>query len=72
MEAGSSEIISSTKNDRFLIQNYFIGWQCRVWELALRSEEGRPKTGMRPQIVLKNGKIIFPAATLLIIHEQPD
>jgi len=54
------------------MQNYFIGWQCRVRELALRSEEGRPNGGMRPQITLKNGDVLFPAATLLIIPEQPD
>ena len=72
MGIGSAGINSSTENDRFPIQNYFIGWQCRVRELAFRSEEGRPNGGMRPQIVLKNGKVVFPAATLLIIPEHPD
>ena len=72
MEVDSKEINSSIENDRLAMQNYFIGWQCRVRELALRSEEGRPNGGMRPQITLKNGDVLFPAATLLIIPEQPD
>ncbi len=72
MEAGSAERNSLTDNDRLPIQNYFIGWQCRVRELAFRSEEGRPNGGMRPQIILKNGKVVFSAATLLIIPDQPD
>ena len=72
MELGSAEINSSTENYQFPIKKYFIGWQCRVRELALRSEQGRPNGGMRPKIVLKNGEVIFPAATLLIVPDQPD
>ena len=72
MEAISAEANFLNENDRVPIQNYFIGWQCRVRELALRSEEGRPNGGMRPKIALKNGKVVFPAATLLIIPEHPD
>ena len=72
MEAGSAERNALTENDRLPIQNYFIGWQCRVRELALRNEEGRPNGGMRPQIALKNGEVVFPAATLLIIPDHPD
>ena len=72
MEAGSVERNSLTENYRLPIQNYFIGWQCRVRELALRNEEGQPNGGMRPQIALKNGEVVFPAATLLIIPDQPD
>ena len=61
-----------TENYRLPIQNYFIGWQCRVRELALRNEEGRPNGGMRPQIALKNGEVVFPAATLLILPDHPE
>ena len=70
MEEESAYINTLTENGRSSIQNYFIGWQCRVRELALRNEEGRPNGGMRPKIVLKNGEVIFPAATLLIVPEQ--
>ena len=72
MEVVSAEGNFLNENDRVPIQNYFIGWQCRVRELSLRSEEGRPNGGMRPKIALKNGKVVFPAATLLIIPEHPD
>ena len=72
MEVDSAEGNLLNENDRVPIQNYFIGWQCRVRELSLRREEGRPNGGMRPKIALKNGKVVFPAATLLIIPEHPD
>ena len=72
MEVDSDKTNSTIENFRLPIQNYFIGWQCRVRELALRSEEGRPNGGMRPQIALKNGEVVFHAATLLIIPEPPD
>ena len=72
MEAGTAERNSLTENNRLPIQNYFIGWQCRVREFALRNEEGKPNGGMRPQIALKNGEVVFPAATLLIIPDHPD
>ena len=72
MEVGSAERNYLTENNRLPIQNYFIGWQCRVREFALRNEEGRPNGGMRPQIALKNGEVVFPAATLLIIPDHPD
>ena len=72
MEVGSAERNYLTENNRLPIQNYFIGWQCRVREFALRNEEGRPNGGMRPQIELKNGEVVFPAATLLIIPDHPD
>ena len=72
MEAGTAERNSLTENNRLPIQNYFIGWQCRVREFALRNEEGKPNGGMRPQIELKNGEVVFPAATLLIIPDHTD
>ena len=45
MQADSVEINSSTENVRFPIQNYFIGWQCRLRELSLQSEGVRPNGG---------------------------
>ena len=72
MEVDSDEINSTIENFRLPIQNYFIGWQCRVREFALRNEEGRPNEGMRPQIELKNGEVVFPAATLLILPDHPE
>ena len=71
MEAGSAERNYIPENDRLPIQNYFIGWQCRVRELALRSENGRPNGGMRPRIKLENGTVVFSAATLLLFPNLP-
>ena len=71
MEAGSAERNYIPENDRLPIQNYFIGWQCRLREYALRSENGRPNGGMQPRIKLENGTVVFSAATLLLFPNLP-
>lgn len=71
MESDPSESNSDPEIDRLPIQNYFIGWQCRVREKAMRSDEGRPNAGMRPRILLENGTEVSSAATLLLIPDQP-
>ena len=63
-------INSGPKKNRLPIQDYFIGWQCRVRQYALRNDEGRPSSGMRPCVLLKNGTEVTSAATLLLIPEQ--
>ena len=64
------EINSGLKKNRLPIQDYFIGWQCRVRQYAMRNGEGRPSSGMRPCVLLKNGTEVSSAATLLLIPDQ--
>jgi len=37
----------------------FIGWQCRIRQHVVRKQEGRPSSGMRPNLYL-NGELISP------------
>ena len=67
MEAETKENESSKKNDRLPIQNQFIGWQCRVRQYSMRNDEGRPTSGMRPDILLEDGKKVASAVTLLLV-----
>jgi len=47
------------------LRDYFLGWQCRLRQHAVRKEEGRPSQGMRATLVLKN-KAYGPVNTGLI------
>ena len=70
MEAGTIESDSNQKNERLPIQNHFIGWQCRVRQYAMRNGEGRPTPGMRPDVLLEDGKEVASAVTLLLVPDQ--
>jgi len=70
MEAETIESDSNQKNERLPIQNHFIGWQCRVRQYAMRNGEGRPTPGMRPDVLLEDGKEVASAVTLLLVPDQ--
>ena len=70
MEAETIESDSNQKNERLPIQNHFIGWQCRVRQYAMRNGEGRPTSGMRPDVLLEDGKEVASAVTLLLVPDQ--
>ena len=70
MEAETIESDSTQKNERLPIQNHFIGWQCRVRQYAMRNGEGRPTSGMRPNVLLEDGKEVASAVTLLLVPYQ--
>ena len=69
---GEKSILSNKglKKNRHPIQDYFLGWQCRLRQYAMRIGEGRPSSGMRPCVLLKNGTEVASAATLLLVPDQ--
>ncbi len=38
---------------RLVLMQHFIGWQCRLRQLAVREGDGRPTEGMRPAVELR-------------------
>lgn len=46
----------------------FLGWQCRIRQLAVRRDAGRPSAGMRP-IARISGRAIGPLVVLMNKHE---
>jgi len=51
----------------------FIGWQCRLRQLAARSHGGRPSSGMRPRVVDAAGKSELSAGIVtLIVESEPE
>ncbi len=53
------------------LRDYFIGWQCRLRQIAMREYGGRPLPGMRPKVTRKSGEVLAAAITVLLIPEQP-
>ena len=70
MGAETIESDSNPKNERLSIQKRFLGWQCRVRQYAMRNGEGRPTPGMRPDVLLEDGKEVASAVTLLLVPDQ--
>ena len=70
MGAETIESDSNPKNKRLSIQKHFLGWQCRVRQYAMRNGEGRPTPGMRPDVLLEDGKEVASAVTLLLVPDQ--
>ena len=52
------------------LRKHFLGWQCRIRQLAMREDGGRPSAGMCPRIANRHGQDILPAATLLLIRKD--
>lgn len=54
------------------LMRQFLGWQCRVRQIAMRQHGGRPSQGMSPKVLDLDGKVIMPAVTVLLIPSEPD
>ncbi len=50
----------------------FLGWQCRIRQLAARQEGGRPSAGMRPRVVSRSGEALSGGIVTLIIEAEPE
>jgi hypothetical protein len=53
------------------IRRHFLGWQCRLRQHAMREVNGRPSTGMRPELLLDGPGILYEAVTVLLIRRAP-
>jgi hypothetical protein len=53
------------------LRTRFLGWQCRLRQIAMRQDGGRPSPGMRPRIVTRQGKEIAGALTVLLVPKEP-
>ena len=49
----------------------FIGWQCRVRQLAMRQGGGKPTEGMRPRVLSPADDDISPGIVVLINKAEP-
>jgi hypothetical protein len=49
----------------------FLGWQCRLRQMAMRHDQGRPSAGMRPTVILPDGQELG-TITVLITRREPE
>jgi hypothetical protein len=54
------------------IRDGFIAWQCRIRQVAMREQGGRPSPGMRPRVLDPKGRELAPALTVLLIPNEPE
>lgn len=50
----------------------FMGWQCRIRQIAMREGGGRPTTGMRPQLHLSGDESCCDEITVLLVRQDAD
>ena len=56
---------------RTAVRDHFMGWQCRLRQLAVRQAGGRPTSGMRPHVRLTAAERPLGQITVLIVHRNP-
>lgn len=54
-----------------LLRQHFVGWQCRIRQIAVRQYSGRPLAGMRPRVTRLDGREIVPAITTVLVESEP-
>lgn len=51
MQANGNKLVR-LETAKLVMMQHFIGWQCRLRQLAARESDGRPTEGMRPELVV--------------------
>jgi hypothetical protein len=53
------------------VRDDFLAWQCRIRQIAMRQDGGRPSPGMRPSVRDALGRELSPSLTVLIVPRDP-
>jgi hypothetical protein len=69
--SGDSDNIILLEPAAQALRESFLGWQCRIRQLAVREEGGRPSSGMRPRVAATDGRELAQGITVLIVHAEP-
>jgi|TARA_B110000263_G_C15167916_1_gene445509 hypothetical protein len=64
-----SEIERMTIEQLEDVSNVFVGWQCRLRQHSVRRSDGRPSSGMCPQLILSDDQRLGSIVTVLVKHE---
>lgn len=49
----------------------FLGWQCRIRQIAMREHGGRPLPAMQPRALLRSGEAVLEAMTIMLVPKRP-
>lgn len=53
------------------LRQQFLGWQCRIRQIAVRESGGRPSAAMRPRVTTLGNEEIAPGIIVLIVESDP-
>jgi hypothetical protein len=54
------------------LKQQFLGWQCRIRQIAVREGGGRPSAAMRPRVTTSGGVEIAPGIIVLIVESDAE
>ncbi len=54
------------------LRDHFLGWQCRLRQLAIREAEGRPTAGIRPTVSFAGQTEASGQITVMIVPRAPE
>lgn len=54
------------------LREAFFAWQCRIRQMAMREDEGRPSPGMCPRVLDANGEVLADGIVTLIVRGAPE
>lgn len=61
-----------SKAEQKRLRHKFLDWQCRIRQMAMRADGGRPSPGMCPQLLDQNGEELAPVLTVLLVPKAPE
>jgi hypothetical protein len=53
------------------MRDAFLGWQCRIRQIAMREYGGQPLPGMRPRVSTRKGKSLTSGLVVLLLPLEP-
>ena len=69
MQADPNVVCLDGANER--LRDAFLGWQCRIRQIAMRRHDGRPTSGVTP-LVSVSRELTPGSAPSLVPHSLPD
>ena len=54
------------------LASHFLNWQCRIRQIAMRQNAGRPSAAMTPRVMYASGSEAMPAMTVLLMPGEPE
>ena len=53
------------------LRQQFLTWQCRLRQIAMREDGGRPSEGMRPKILSPDARTLSEGVIVLLVRNDP-
>ena len=54
-----------------ILRQQFLFWQCRIRQIAMREDGGRPAEGMRPKVLSPDSRTLSEGLVVLLVRSDP-